>query len=52
LYVEVINVLNRDNAITLNNELVYDPGSDLPRITEVPNEGFPLIPSFGVRFRF
>ncbi len=52
LYVEVINVLNRDNAITLNNELVYDPGSELPRITEVPNEGFPLIPSFGVRFRF
>jgi hypothetical protein len=51
-YVEVINVLNRDNAITLNNELVYDPSSDLPRITEVPNEGFPLIPSFGVRFRF
>jgi hypothetical protein len=49
---ELINCFNRDNAIALNNELEYDPSSELPRLVEVPSESFPLIPSFGVRFRF
>ena len=52
LYFEVINALNRDNAIRLEPRLEYDPTSDVPRITETPTEGFPLLPTFGIRWRF
>lgn len=52
LYFEAINALNRDNAINVEQELRYDPKSDVPRVVEVPSEGFPFLPSFGVRFRF
>ena len=52
VFFEVINVLNRDNAIRLEPRLEYDPTSDLPRIDETPSEGFPLLPSFGIRWRF
>jgi hypothetical protein len=50
-YVEVINALNRKNAGAYETQLVYDPGSDRPRITQEPTASLPLIPSFGVRFR-
>ncbi len=52
LYVEVINLLNRDNAGSLSTELVYDPASDRPRVTTTREGSLPLLPSFGVRFRF
>ena len=52
LYVEVINLLNRDNAGNLDTELVYDPDADRPRVTTTTSESLPLLPSFGVRFRF
>jgi hypothetical protein len=52
LYVEVINLLNRANAGSLSTELVYDPSSDRPRVTTKPGGSLPLLPSFGVRFRF
>jgi hypothetical protein len=52
IYVELINCFNRANAIALNNELEHAPSSGLPRLVEVPSESFPLIPSFGIRFRF
>ena len=52
IYGELINAFNRDNAVSIENQLEYDPTSTLPRLVEVPSEGFPLIPSFGVRFRF
>ena len=51
-YFEVINVLNRDNAIRYEFQLEYDPSSDVPRIIEIPSEGFPFLPSFGIRWRF
>jgi hypothetical protein len=51
-YAEVINLFNRNNAVVLESWLVHDPTSDLPRLVEVPGEGFPLLPSAGVRFRF
>jgi hypothetical protein len=51
-YVEAINLFNRDNAVRLETWLVHDPGSEFPRIIQVPEEGFPLLPSAGVRFRF
>ena len=52
LYAEVINMLNRKNAGTLSAELAYDPSSDRPRIVEEPDEGIPLLPTMGLRFRF
>ncbi len=52
LYVDVINLLNRKNSGGTDSELVYDPTSDRPRLTTVPDVALPLLPSFGVRFRF
>ena len=52
VYVEAINALNRDNAVRLDTWLTHDPTSTVPRIIEVPSEGFPFLPSVGVRFRF
>ena len=36
----------------LDVELVYDPDSDRPRITEVRGARLPLLPTFGLRYRF
>lgn len=52
LYFEVINVLNSDNAIRLEPRLEYDPDLGVPRIVDTPAEGFPLLPTFGLRWRF
>ena len=51
-YLEIINLLNRDNASELEAELNYDPNSDRPRLTEAPSGRLPLLPTFGLRFRF
>jgi hypothetical protein len=51
-YVEVINVLNRDNAGSFNPVLSYAPGSDRPAVTYQPEGSFPLLPSLGIRCRF
>src|SRR5690606_9476200 len=52
LYVEVINLLNRDNASDISTELAYDPDSDRPRLTETRSGRLPLLPSVGLRYRF
>ncbi len=52
LYLEVVNLLNRDNAGTLDAQLEYDPSSDRPQIVETPDQGIPRFPTLGVRFRF
>ena len=52
LYVEVLNLLGRDNAVSLDPRLRHDPDSTMPRLSEVPSEGFPRIPTFGLRVRF
>ena len=51
-YIEVINLLGRDNPVAIEPRLVHDPTAVVPRITEVASEGFPLIPTFGFRVRF
>ncbi len=51
-YVEVINVLNRKNAGSLDATLEYDPTSDRPRLVYQPGSALPLLPSFGLRLRF
>ena len=52
LYIEVINLLGRDNAVVLEPRLHHDPGAELPRLSEVPSQGFPRVPTFGLRYRF
>ncbi len=51
-YIEVINLLGRDNAVVLEPRLHHEPGAELPRLSEAPSLGFPRIPTFGLRFRF
>jgi hypothetical protein len=52
LYVEVINLLGRDNPIDLESRLEHDPSSDLPRLREIPSQGFPQLPTVGFRLQF
>ena len=51
-YVEVINVLNRENAGSFSPVLSYDPASDRPSISYTREGSFPLLPSLGIRCRF
>ncbi len=51
-YVEIINLLNRNNAGSLDPVLSYNPGSDRPAVTYDRRGGFPRLPSLGIRFRF
>jgi hypothetical protein len=51
-YVDVINLLDRDNVGAYQESLVYDPSSDRPRLVLEPGQGVPFLPSLGVRFRF
>lgn len=52
VYLDVINLLNRDNAGVIEASLEHDPGSDRPRVVEERAAGIPFLPSVGVRFRF
>ena len=51
-YVEVINVLNRENAGSLSPVLSYDPAGDRPSVSYERQGAFPLLPSLGIRCRF
>lgn len=51
-YIEVLNVLNRDNAGAMDASLAYNPDGPQPLIVLSPERALPLVPSFGVRFRF
>jgi hypothetical protein len=52
LYVDLINVLGRENAGQIETTLRRGIDSDLPLLYEEPILGLPFLPSFGVRFRF
>ena len=52
LYVDVINLLNRDNAGRMSYVVQRSLGSDQPGLIESRIASIPLLPSFGVRFRF
>ena len=51
-YVEVLNVLNRENVTQFEPVLLFDPSSDRPAIDYASDSGLPRLPSFGFRFRF
>lgn len=52
IYLDVLNALNRKNVSNLQPQLEYDPSSDRPRVTYGTDSGLPLLPSFGIRYRF
>lgn len=52
LYMEVLNLLGRDNAVVLEPRLRHDPDSTQPQVFETASQGFPRIPTFGLRVRF
>lgn len=52
LYFEIINVLNRKNAGSMESTLEYDPASDRPRVVTRSGSALPLLPTVGLRFRF
>ena len=51
-YLDVINVLARENVGAYEATLEHDPTSDRPRLVETPSQSIPFLPSFGIRFRF
>lgn len=51
-YLDVINLLNRQNVGAYQATLEYDPSSDRPRLVEKSAQRIPFLPSFGIRFRF
>ena len=53
-YLDVINVLDRENVGAYIESLEHDPtpGADRPRLVIEPAPGVPFLPSVGVRFRF
>ncbi len=51
-YVEVLNLLGRDNAVVLEPRLRHNPDAALPQVFETASQGFPRIPTFGLRARF
>jgi hypothetical protein len=52
IYLDVINVLDRENAGILDPRLEHDPDSPRPRIREERVASIPFLPSVGVRFSF
>lgn len=52
LYLDVINVTNRKNAAQIEPRLEHDPAGSQPLLIEEPGGRIPILPSFGVRFRF
>jgi hypothetical protein len=53
IYVEILNALYHENIIALGSEMRYDPASDRPRLVSTNRDsGFPLLPTFGMRYRF
>jgi hypothetical protein len=44
--------MNRANAGSIEPVLEFDPQSDRPRVSSSGENGLPLLPSLGIRYRF
>ncbi len=49
-YLEFLNLLNRDNTLVVNPIITFDGGR--PFVREEHVSSIPLMPNFGIRFRF
>lgn len=52
LYAEVINALDRANAVEMEQSVTVDPVTGAVSVEERPSNGFPRVPTIGIRFRF
>jgi hypothetical protein len=52
LYVDVINVLNRDNPALIRYHVEPSASGQRPRVTFWPDYSIPFLPSLGLRVRF
>jgi hypothetical protein len=52
LYLDIINLLGRQNAGMLEPNLEYDPTSDRPQLVEKRTGSIPFLPSVGLHFDF
>jgi len=51
-YLDVINVLDHRNRLAVFSDLVYNPSGPRPVVENTYGGGFPIIPSFGLKYRF
>ena len=51
-YVDILNILNRDNAGYMKCGLSGNPTGDRPLIYQVRDFSVPFLPSVGLRVRF
>lgn len=51
-YLDVINLLNANNASGFDAQLSYDPAADRPQVTYERRNSLPLLPSLGIRYKF
>jgi Carboxypeptidase regulatory-like domain/TonB-dependent Receptor Plug Domain len=52
LYAEVMNLLDRRNVSSVEPVLEHNPDAAYPRVSLSVQDGLPLLPSLGLRFRF
>jgi outer membrane receptor for ferrienterochelin and colicin len=51
-YVDVINVLNHRNSLSVVSQALFDPHGDRPRVDNAYGGGLPILPTFGIKWRF
>ncbi len=51
-YVDIINVLDHRNQLAVFSDLQYNPSGPRPTVVNTYGGGFPIIPSFGLKYRF
>lgn len=51
-YVDVINILNHKNRLSVVSLPAFDPHGDRPRVDNAYGGGLPILPTFGVKWRF
>jgi hypothetical protein len=51
-YVDVINVLNRRNQLSVFSDLGYNPAGERPIVVNTYGGGFPILPTVGLKYRF
>jgi hypothetical protein len=50
--VDVVNVLNRRNKLSVLSNLEFNPDGERPRVRNSFGGGFPILPTAGVKWRF
>ena len=51
-YVDVINILNHKNSLSVVSQVAFDPRGDRPRVDNAYGGSLPILPTFGIKWRF